>query len=138
MIPWSYGPSQFDAVGGENTLVALHVPHRGVLRNINLSTADGGAGTFEIYSSESAARRMVEEGDYSSSAGDSPLPPIASKVMNGTLSGGAYFANNIEIPYANQDGSPTNCIQRLWMRITPDGSSPKTFVLSMVIEMPRL
>ena len=140
-IPWNYGPRQFDVEAGKSSLVQLNVPHRGTIRSLSLSAPGGGAGAFEIYSSENAARRAVAEdnGDeFSSSAGTEDFVPVASQLLNGTLVSGATLQGNLNVPYVNSDGSPTNAIQRLWMRLSPDGSGFLSFVLSMVIETPRL
>lgn len=140
--PWGYGPVQFDVPAGQDQLVELHVPHRGTIRGINLQQLDGTAdGVFEIYDSENAAKSVTTEGLSSVSSLSSSYAieggnAAAHSITDGevTISGGAYRANDLNIPYINRDGSPSNCIRRLWMRINMEGSGDTTMALSMTID----
>lgn len=140
-IPWNYGPKHFEVTAGQYSLVQLNVPHRGVLRTVNLTVVGGSTGTFEIYDSEGAAEAAVAEGNgspLSSSSGTLDSPVIGSQVHAGSLAGGVYFNNGLNAAYQNRDGSPSNCIQRLWMRLHPTGAGVHDVVLSMMVDMPHM
>lgn len=135
-LPWGYGPKQFEIPAGTDVVVRLDVPHRGLIQVINLQQQDGADnGVFEIYDSEAAAKVLVGSSS-SDSSGISGAEPAAHSVTAGAvvISNGAYRANNLRIPYINRDGSPTNGIRRLWMRMVVEGAGNLTFSLSMVIE----
>ena len=135
-LPWGYGPKQFEIPAGTDVVVRLDVPHRGVIQAINLQQQDGAAnGVFEIYDSEAAAKVLVGSSS-SDSSGISGAEPATHSITNGeiAISTGAYRANNLNIPYINRDGSPTNGIRRLWMRMAVGGSGNLAFSLSMIIE----
>lgn len=130
---WGYGPKSFEITAGEDQIVQLGVPHRGTIKQINLQqqgAADGGV--FEIYDSEAAAKSLV--GSSSSSAIEG-MEPAAHSITDGevAITSGAYRAS-VDIPYINRDGTPTNPVRRLWMRINITGSGTKNFSLGMLIE----
>ena len=135
-LPWGYGPKQFEIPAGTDVVVRLDVPHRGMIQAINLQQQEGADdGVFEIYDSEAAAKSLTGSSS-SDSSGISGAEPATHSITNGevTISGGAYRANNLSIPYINRDGSPTNAIRRLWMRMAVESSGNLKFSLSMIIE----
>lgn len=135
-LPWGYGPKQFEIPAGTDVVVRLDVPHRGIIQAINLQQ-QGGAdnGVFEIYDSEAAAKALAGSSS-SDSSGISGAEPETHSITNGevAISAGAYRANNLSIPYINRDGTPTNAIRKLWMRMAVTGSGNLAFSLSMIIE----
>jgi len=139
-MPWGYGPKQFQIEGGQDEIVRLDVPHRGTIRAINLNELGGAsAGIFEIYDSQAAAAVLGGAGSSSSSVSSDQVEggdPAAHSITAGevAIAGGQYRANNLEIPYINRDGTPTNPVRRLWMRINLEGAGTKTVSLGMTIE----
>ena len=111
------------------------MPHRGTIKAINLNEVGAGttSGVFEIYDSEAAAKFLVGSSSLSAVEGGEA---DAHSITDGevTITGGQYRANNLDIPYINRDGTPTNPVKRLWMRINLSGSGTKQMSLSMTIE----
>ena len=110
------------------------MPHRGKIVQINLHQITGNdAGTFEIYDSEPAAR--VYDSSSSSSSALEGGDPAVNSVTNGpvAITNGKY-QSAVNLPYINRDGTPTNPVRRLWMRINSGGSGMETYGLSMMIE----
>lgn len=141
--PWGYGPKTFSIPGGCDSVVQLNVPYRGVLRGINFMYADGAnlGCDFEIFSSEQAARDASE--DPESSEGEScgsvaVSPSAAAYSITGPLSfsNGQYSQTDLNIPYINRDGTPTNGVRRLWMLVRPGISGTQEMTLSMTIDVP--
>jgi len=130
---WGYGPVQFSVEAGQEEIVRLDVPHRGTIKQINLKQLSGtDAGNFEIYDSEVAAMATAgSSADSATEGGD----PEAHSITNGQVSitSGAYRAA-VDYPYINRDGTPTNPVRRLWMRINSGGSGTETYGLSLLIE----
>ncbi len=136
--PWTYGPKKFVAPGGAATLIQLNVPHRGTIRSLRVNTTtDSITGPFEIYNSEEAATAAVAS-ELTAVTGDDSLLVGNYMVCSGALVGGLYSANTLNVPYENVDGTPTNCIGRLWMRLLPSGSGNLNFGISMTIDTPAM
>lgn len=145
---WGYGPKSFEVEGGVDTVVALRVPHRGTIQQINLEQVGGADdGVFEIYDSENAAKAMAEalagqslsSGQSFSSTGSSEVTggdPAVHAVLQGTgaITAGRFRANDMNRQYRNRDGSFSVPIRKLWMVINVQGAGIKSFALSMMIE----
>lgn len=148
-LPWSYGPVEFTIDGARDNVVELHVPHRGVIRSINLIQLGGADdGSFEIFDSEAAAR-AVEDVVASQSGSSLSLTSSSSIQVVGTdpavhsltqgqveIAAGRYTANGLDLAYRNRDGNYTNPVRRLWLVINSEGAGQKTFALSMMFETP--
>ncbi len=146
-MPWGYGPKQFDVEAGKDVIVRLDVPHRGTIKAINLNELGGASlGVFEIYDSQNAAAVFAPVLGYGSSS-SSVASSVSSEDVEGgdpaahsitagevAIEDGQYRANNLDIPYINRDGTPTNPVRRLWMRINLAGAGIKTISLGMTIE----
>jgi hypothetical protein len=136
---WPYGPVQFEIVAGSDQLVELKVPHRATIQSINLNEVGGGTtgGSFEIYDSEPAALYRLGSASASEVEGGEEE---AHSITNGaiTITAGAYSARNLNIAYVNRDGTFTNPVRRLWMRVLLTGSGTKLFSLGMTLELPSL
>jgi|GEM_PF-4670081 len=138
-MPWGYGPKEFTIAAGDNEVIQLNVPYRGTIKAINLQQLDGGAdaGVFEIYDSEAPA--VALDASSSSSAGGTVVAAQHSITAGEvTITAGVYRANNLDIQYINRDGSPTNGVRRLWMRLNIAAVGPVSFSLGMTIEPPPL
>mgnify|MGYP000284738688 CR=1 FL=1 len=137
--PWSYGPKQFTIPAGAASVIQLDVPHRAVLRRLGIrTTVDSITGPFEIYTSENAALAAKASGVTATTSHKSMVVPAASFVMHsGALVGGVY-SSALDVPYENADGSPSNCIQRLWLRIVPSGTGNLTFTINMTMQTPSM
>jgi len=138
--PWGYGPKEFTVPGGQQSIVQLRVPHRGEIKAINLKQIDGAnAGVFEIFDSHDVAEGVIASSSSSSgSAIDSTDPAVNSVTGPLVITAGAYADNAVNKMYINRDGTSTNPVRRLWMRIDPTGPGQLTYSLSMTIEMGEL
>ncbi len=137
-VPWTYGPRQFTVPAGESSLVQLNVPYRGTIRSFSLAAPDGGGGTFELYNAEEPARAAVAAGNGSSESVGAAIPPANYVIYDGTLDDGISVDRELNIPYVNRDGTPSDGVSRLWLRLTPDGSDDLVFVISLTIESVNL
>lgn len=131
---WS-GDTQFEAASGSETVVALRVPHRGILRGYRLVQVDGGEDGItaaDIYTSNQAKEpnaSLPEEAFHLVSLGEVVDDPDVPGLIEN---------NNVNLAYLNRDGSPTNPQRYLYLRITPAGSGAKNFVFSVTVETPML
>lgn len=119
---WS-GTTTFTAPSGEETVVPVKMPHRGILRGYSLVQTTGDNDT-------------VAAGLYSSNQETEPnasLPAEAFHVLSLSATN-----SSINVAYQNRDGSPSNAQRFLYLRITPSGSGNKNFVLTVTVETPML
>lgn len=144
--PWMYGPVEFSAEVDNDVIVVLNVPYRGTIKAINLQEVGGGtaAGEIEIYSSEMIFRHFslfsaATSSSSSSIAGSSSMSaaagadPSAYSVTGPlTVAAGKYQNMGLNFGYVNRDGTPTNGVRKLYLRIRTDSAGP--FTLTMVIE----
>lgn len=126
---WS-GTKTFSAASGEETLVAVPMPHRGILRGYSLvqtSGANAGAAAA-LYTSKQDATP------------NSDLPAETFRVVTLTIPASQAQVSDADtaIAYLNRDGTPTNAQRYLYLRITPAGTGSKNFVLSVTVETPML
>jgi hypothetical protein len=124
------GEKTFSATSGEESLVAVPMPHRGILRGYSLTQTSGtNAGfTAALYTSNQATTP------------NSTLPAEAFHVVDITAANTVSKVDNhnTSLSYINRDGTPTNPQRYLYLRITPAGSGAKNFVLSVTVETPML
>lgn len=142
---WGYGPKTFEIEGGVSTLVALRVPHRGTIQQINLEQVGGADdGSFEIYDSETAAKIMATDvagpASLSSSTSSGELAahdPAVHAIYQGAgvITSGRHRGNALNVQYRNRDGTYSVPVRKLWMVINVQGVGIKQFALSMMIEM---
>ena len=125
---WS-GETAFTATSGTETVVALKVPHRGILRGYSLTQTSGtnaGAGAA-LYTSNQTTTP------------NSDLPAEAFHILDITLPAAAKVDNHaLTVAYVNRDGTPTNPQRFLYLKITPAGSGAKNFVFAVTVETPTL
>lgn len=138
---WS-GTTQFSVVSGEESVVPIPCPHRGILRGYSLVQVDGnddGIENAELYTSSQQTEpnaslpeeffHLVTLTDLGEVVEDPDVPEV-------------YESNQLQIAYMNRDGSPTNPQRFLYLRITPSGepeSEPvKNFAITVTIETPML
>lgn len=133
MVPWTFGPVEFTAPGGEASLVELGVPPRGRIRNIRLFQVAGDAGnaTVQLFQSEAAARSILT-GEASEPFG-SPDPNVHSVFGSKTAVNGTLDETDKAYDYQNRDGSLTTAKRRLWLVITPTAGGDRVYTLSMLI-----
>ena len=125
---WPFGPKNLDIEAGSDQLIALGVPHRAIIKAINFSEVGGGStgGAFELYDSEPPTADGNGHDAHSLTDGEI------------TFSGGSYRGQQLDIPYINRDGTPTNPVRKLWMRANLTGTGTKAFSLGMTIELAGL
>jgi hypothetical protein len=133
---WS-GSKSFTAAGGSETVVPVPMPHRGILRGYSLVQVTGGNDGFaaDLYSSNQAT------------APNSTLPAEVFHVLSLSEMADVVvdpdvvaIAENtsINVAYHNRDGSPSLAQRFLYLRITPNGTGAKNFVVSVTVETPML
>jgi hypothetical protein len=113
------------------------MPHRGTLRGYSLVQITGANNKFEadLYSSnqETApnselpdeAFHVLSLADFADVVSDPDVVAIAEN-------------NSVSVSYLNRDGTPTLPQRFLYLRITPNGSGNKNFVLTVTVETPML
>jgi len=133
---WS-GTTAFTATSGSETVVPVKMPHRAVLRGYALVQTSGADNKFEadLYSSNqetapnstlpAEALHVLSLADFADVVADPDVVAIAEN-------------SNITVAYINRDGSPSNPQRFLYLRITPNGSGDKDFVLTVTVETPTL
>lgn len=125
---WS-GEKSFSATSGSETVVAIPMPHRGVLRGYSLSQTSGttAGAAAALYTSNQATEP------------NSNLPAEAFHLLDITLTAAAKVDNhNLTLAYLNRDGSPSTPQRYLYLKITPVGSGAKNFVFAVTVETPML
>ena len=123
------GETVFEAASASQTVVALKVPHRGILRGYSLTQTSGA-------NAGAAAALYTSKQD---TAPNSTLPAEAFHILDITLPAAAKVDNHsAEIAYLNRDGTPTNPQRYLYLKITPAGSGTKNFVFSVTVEVPKM
>lgn len=133
---WS-GTKTFSAVSGQETVIPVPMPHRGVLRGYSLVQRNGTKAGFEadLYSSSqetepnaslpAEAFHVLSLSDFADVVADPDVVDIAENT-------------SVNVAYLNRDGSPSNPQRFLYLWIKPNGSGPKNFVLSVTVETPML
>jgi hypothetical protein len=113
------------------------MPHRGILRGYTLVQTTGANNKFEadLYSSKQdtlpnsalpeEAFHVLSLADFADVVSDQDVVAIAEN-------------SSINVAYLNRDGSPSNAQRFLYLRITPNGSGSKNFVLTVTVETPML
>lgn len=134
--PWTYGPMTFELPNATPVLVQLNVPHRGTLKSLRITSNDGtNTGTFQLYTSEAAATAAVASQTMTPGVN---IPVANYLLLAGTLVAGVFSNQSLDLAYLNGDGSPTNAIQRLWMKLTSSSASPAKFFIDMRITTPGM
>lgn len=133
---WS-GTKTFTAPSGSETSVAVPMPHRGILRGYALVQTSGADNKFEadLYSSNqetapnsalpAEAFHVLSLSDFANVVSDQDVVAIAEN-------------SDVNVAYLNRDGTPTLPQRFLYLRITPNGSGSKNFVLTVTVETPML
>ena len=133
---WS-GTTTFTAPSGSETVVPVKMPHRAILRGYALVQTNGNDDKFEadLYSSNQAtepnaslpdeAFHVLSLADFADVVSDQDVIAIAEN-------------SNVNVAYLNRDGSPSNPQRFLYLRIKPNGSGSKNFVLTVTVETPTL
>lgn len=120
---WS-GTTTFNAVSGQETVVAVPMPHRAILKGYSLVTTDGSTPNFNaaLYTSKQ------------DTAPNADLP--AASFLLHSFTQAAASDNDMNVSYLNRDGTPTNPQRYLYLKITPNAT--KTFVFSVTVDTPTL
>lgn len=133
---WS-GSKSFSATSGQETVVPIPMPHRGILRGYSLVQLTGADDEFEadLYSSNQQTEpnaSLPAEAFHVLS-----LSNIADVVTDPDV---VAIAENtsVNVAYQNRDGGPTLPQRFLYLWIKPNGSGAKNFVLSVTVETPML
>ena len=133
---WS-GTTTFTAASSTETVVPVKMPHRAILRGYSLVQTTGANNKFDadLYSSNQAtlpnsalpeeAFHVLSLTDFADVVSDSDVVAIAENT-------------SVNVAYLNRDGSPSNAQRYLYLRITPNGSGSKDFVLTVTVETPML
>jgi len=133
---WS-GTKAFSATSGQETIIPIPMPHRGILRGYTLIQTSGANNKFEadLYSSNqekepnaslpAEAFHVISLADFADVVADPDVVAIAEN-------------NNVSVAYLNRDGTPTSPQRFLYLWIKPNGSGSKNFVLTVTVETPTL
>ena len=133
---WS-GTTTFTAPSGTETVVPVKMPHRAILRGYALVQLTGADNKFEadLYSSKqdtapnstlpAEAFHVLSLSDFADVVSDQDVVAIAEN-------------SDVNVAYLNRDGSPSNPQRFLYLRIKPNGSGSKNFVLTVTVETPML
>lgn len=126
---WS-GKKEFTAVSGQETVVTIPAPPRGILRGYTLVQTDGANNDFEadLYTSTKSPEEvyhLISLTDVADVVTDSDVVAIKEN-------------NDVNVAYQNRDGTPSVHQRYLYLKIAPNGSGTKPFVLSITVETPML
>jgi hypothetical protein len=126
---------QVEAVAGEENHFEIDYPHRGRLSKLNIRQVTGVAAGFEADLYNSAQPLQAHEnGSHSSASADEAFNDNIFKVLpTQTTAGDAIevFSQTGGYPYRNVDGSHANPRRKLYLRIKPNGTGPKTFEVAI-------
>lgn len=123
------GETSFSATSGSETVVAVKVPHRGILKGYSLTQTSG-------VNAGAAAALFTSKQDK---APNNALPAEAFHILDITLGATAKVDDHeTDIAYINRDGTPSNPQRFLYLKITPAGSGAKNFVFAVTIETSRV
>jgi hypothetical protein len=145
--PYMSGPHQFDVVGGETECFEIRAPHRGVITQIKFDQVAGDAANcdFEVFTARSACFPETtgvtlgsgSSSSSSSSSTGSALPdgnnPSSYSIFGAkTYTAGTPLSVSDEShTFRNQDGTYSVPQRRLYVKLTPSGTGPKTFALTL-------
>jgi hypothetical protein len=133
---WS-GTKTFTATSGEETVVPMPMPHRGILRGYSLVQSTGAKAGFtaDLYSSNQETEpnaslpaesfHVLSLSDFADVVADPDVVDIAENT-------------NTNVAYMNRDGSPSNAQRFLYLWIKPAGTGSKNFALTVTVETPTL
>lgn len=133
---WS-GTKAFSATSGQETVVPIPMPHRGILRGYSLVQRTGAKAGFEadLYASNQETEpnaslpaesfHVLSLSDFADVVADPDVVDIAENT-------------SINVAYLNRDGSPTNPQRYLYLWIKPGGSGSKNFALTVTVETQML
>jgi hypothetical protein len=133
---WS-GTTTFTAPSGSETVVPVKMPHRAILRGYALVQLTGANNKFEadLYSSKqdktpnstlpAEAFHVLSLSDFADVVSDQDVVAIAAN-------------SDVNVAYLNRDGSPSNPQRFLYLRIKPNGTGSKNFVLTVTVETTTL
>jgi hypothetical protein len=131
------GTKTFSANSGAETVVAVSMPHRGVLRGYQLVQRTGAKAGFDadLYSSNQETEpnaslpaesfHVLSLSDFADVVADPDVVDIAEN-------------SNVNVAYVNRDGTPTNPQRYLYLWIKPSGTGSKNFALTVTVETPML
>lgn len=127
---------QFDAVSGQDNFVELGMPHRGNVQKLVLVQLSGPLDGFDadLYNSRRAVAEIENSSESSMAA--AVEPSIYQIVPTQVVAAAAdrVMLMNVEHPYVNRDGTPTNPVRKLYLRIRPDGAGTKAFHLALGVD----
>lgn len=137
MLAYEFGPVEFDAPGGEPSVVELKLPDRGAIESIILNQIAGDpvGGVFRIFRSRAAAMSVLDTAESSSSSalpGENPNQYSVMGIKAFTTAGFEEYQKAYS--YRNRDGTLSSPVRRLWLVIQPEGTGDKSFALSMTID----
>lgn len=126
---WS-GKKDFTAASGQETVVSVPAPHRGILRGYTLVQTAGANNGFEadLYTSTKTPEEiyhLISLADVATVVADSDVVAIAEN-------------NDINVAYQNRDGTPSVHQRYLYLKISPNGTGNKSFILSITVETSRV
>ncbi len=137
MIPYSKTVTEVVTAGIDN-VVELPAPIRGLLNRLVISQVGGTAAfTARLFTAEAPAGAADDHSDVDAEEG---LPAEAFAVTP-ELAGvsGKYAAYDTRLGYESNEYAQEGRRQSsLWLRLTPAGSGPATYVIGYTVLIPNL
>lgn len=148
--PYTSGPHILEAQGGLESCFEIRAPHRGAIRAIKFEQIDGAPADceFSVLTKRAACGQLGSPGQIGSSGSsfssassesldESQQGPRSAYSIFGTktmTAGQAFGEFNVEYPFRNNDGTPTNPVRRLYPVLRPGGSGLKQFALTLEMD----
>lgn len=122
---------------GEDNWLEMRWPGRGILVKVVCVQLSGVEAGFELDLLNSR-EPMGDAEAGSSSAGEQDHSIDAYKVIPTQVvaANGKVALFDVEYPYVNQDGTPTDIKRRIYARIKPAGTGGKEFQLTLAMNTP--
>lgn len=141
--PYSSGPHVLVVNGGEEACIEIRTPHRGTVETIKFDQIDGilANAAFEVYTKNPCGAPSSSFSSVSvSEAGDGSIPASAYSIFGekNYVAGTPFMETNKQYPFSNRDGSPTNPVRKLYVRVLSEGAGPCRYVLTMEMRTSQL
>lgn len=128
---------EVEATGGQDNFIDLKFPPRGEIGRFIVTQISGSVDGFtaDLFSSE----RVKNAGSSSSASHDGADSPEVYRILP-TLTAADTVEKaetfDVEHPYRNQDGTPTNPVKKLYLKLRPGGTGVKQFQVALAARLP--
>ena len=141
--PYTSGPHVVNAVGGQESFVEIRTPHRGTIETVRFDQIDGDLAdcAFEVYTKSPTQLQSSSHSSTSSGeAGDGTIPISAYSIFGEKTyqSGTPFLETERNYSFTNRDGTSTNPVRKLYVRLQPAGVGPKRYVVTFEMKTSQL